>query len=435
MDQMVTILKQVIQILEYTVSAPVCILDEAGNLVGHTKEKLPEDWRSVVAILAESRGDPDSSLENTSAYVYRYQEDEKLLCYILVPDSQGTTLAKYVETMIYIIDSSFQRRKRNLENQKRGLLANQLAVARKIDSEIDAYFMELKCSKDIPRCAILLTAAEKEGGSQPFDLLEMFERWAEDSCVLSEEDIYGFMNKDILIFKAVSSGNCSIYRQEVEDTMLSLKRYICDIVEDNVCLQICVGSVYGYVSSLYNSYDEANYLLSNIEYCGNAENEIIFIEDYLLEYLYSRMDNEKQKSAVEGFKNMLEKNPIIEDTVVTLAMNNTNLSDGSRQLGIHRNTMQQRLQKMQDDMALNPVHSLRDRIAMRIYTMQKSRKIVWNAGVMVQSESVLYQGLRHLAELLETKSDGMMQLNLHTVATSGDNFKIFNMLNNSMNVV
>lgn len=80
MDQMVTILKQVIQILEYTVSAPVCILDEAGNPVGHTKEKLPEDWRSVVAILAESRGDPDSSLENTSDYVYRYQEDEKLKC-------------------------------------------------------------------------------------------------------------------------------------------------------------------------------------------------------------------------------------------------------------------------------------------------------------------------------------------------------------------
>lgn len=84
---------------------------------------------------------------------------------------------------------------------------------------------------------------------------------------------------------------------------------------------------------------------------------------------------------------------------------------------------------MQDDMALNLVHSLRNRIAMRIYTMQKSRKIVWNAGVMIQSESVLYQGLRHLAELLETKSDGMMQLNLHTVATPGDNFKIFNMLN------
>ena len=232
----------------------------------------------------------------------------------------------------------------------------------------------------------------------------------------------------LLIFKAVSSLDCGGYREEIETLVKRLSAGFTEISGNGRELHAFVGSAYDQAEQLHLSYGEADYLFANQEYCLPQGESCAFVNNFLFEYLFSRMDSGLQKNLIQDIQAMLDSSPALAETAVALACSDFSPIHCAKALGLHRNTVLQRLQKMKATMALDPLYSTWDRVALHVYALQKTKKTVWNCGIIVQPSSVLYQGLRHLAEELHKGSGGTFQLNIHTISTSGDNYKLFNML-------
>lgn len=425
------IVQEVIQLLKSSLEVPVCIAGPKWQVWAMTDEGERGLWDRFFELCGEEEGEYGKAAEDCCVYVRPCFHEEELLCYILVPDCRGEVAAAYAEALLTARYSACLYSGVEVKNRKRDLLANQLAGASKSDSETESYFRYLNCSRDIPRCAVLcapLPTGNREETFPDSSFVGALERWGRERQIFQPEDIYGPMSNRLLLFKAVSSPDYTVYCREVEETVETLSEYVLTLTGGKIRICACAGSAYGRADQLYRSYNEANYLHSNLEYFKRNKEGCLFIHHFIFEYLYSRMDSALQKNMIQDLRLMLDGSPAISETVIALASNDNSPIRCAQDLGIHRNTVLQRIQKMKDGMDLDPLYDTRDRAAMSIYALQKTKKIVWNAGIIVQPDSVLYQGLKHLAALLYQKSGGTFQLNLHTVSTSGDNFKLFSML-------
>lgn len=424
------IVRQVVQLVENSVSVPVCIFSLDGDLIAHTGTSLPEEWVNIIERL-KNHIQEYRNAEVSLVYIHESVLGDEAVCYIVVPMTKGLEFASYVETLIFSKYTSFHNKKISFENPKRGLLANQLAGAREIDAEIESYFQDLKCSKDIPRCAILLSIMQEDDSREnpsAASFVSVVEQWRYDTQLFTQEDIYGLVGDGITVFKAVSSLDFNEYYKDVETMVDSLIQYAAEFLDPGVHIYACAGSAYGSAAMLHRSYEEANYLFSKTGSKERYKDKCCFINDYVFEYLYARMNSSVQEHMIKDLKIALERDPTIAETAVAVSENNIRPNDSAKSLGIHKNTMHQRLQKMKNSMALDPLYNTRDRAALKIYSAQKNRKIVWNAGTMIQPGNVLHMGLQHLSELLYKRSGGTFQINIHTVATTGDNYRLFTLL-------
>lgn len=425
-----SIVQEVIQLIRTSLDVPVCILSPEWKIWAMTDETHEEKW-ICLSEMCESEKDYRKAAQRCSAYIRPCLKENDILCYIVIGSSQGEMIGAFAETLLLDRYSVYMRGRIELKNRRRSLLANQLAGAAKSDLEIESYFQFLNCSRNTYRCAVLCTQLYAGAGGDPQQdgkLCDAMERWGQKEQIFSEEDIYGLMNNRLLIFKSVSSPEYTCYREEVEGMVQALSDYVFKLTSGLSRICACAGSAYDQAGQLYLSYNESNYLCSNLEFFMHNHGNCLFIQDFVFEYLYSGMDNMLQKNMIQDLRSMLDANPVISETAVALICSENSPLHCARKLGVHRNTVRQRIQKMKNEMALDPLYNTRDRVALNIYALQKNKKIVWNAGIIVQPDSVLYQGLKHLSSILYEKSNGTFQLNLHTVSTSGDNNKLFGML-------
>ena len=418
-------------LLQGTADAAVCIADGAWRLCALTDERQRGRVRYLLELCAAG-GDWKELSQTFSVCIRPCCAEDTLLGYIIVLTPQGELLAAYAEALLLAEYSRYTRSYQEQKARKRALLANQLAGSGQIDSEAESYFRALNCTANIPRCAILCVPPwDGSPTAPPGDtaLSTVLERWAREEGIFSAEDIYGQISTGLLlIFKAVSSLDSRDYRGEVEALVDRLSAGFSEISGKERGLHAFVGSAYAQAEQLHLSYGEADYLFANQEYCLPRGERCAFINHFLFEYLFSRMDSGLRRNLIQDVQTMLDSSPALAETAVALACSDSSPIHCAKILGVHRNTVLQRLQKMKSAMALDPLYSTRDRVALHVYTLQKTKKTVWNCGIIVQPSSVLYQGLRHLAEELYKASGGTFQLNIHTISTSGDNYKLFNML-------
>ena len=77
---------------------------------------------------------------------------------------------------------------------------------------------------------------------------------------------------------------------------------------------------------------------------------------------------------IRDFKISVEKSDIISSLMMPMAIHNMSPKMCAGALGIHINTMQQRLKKMKEKTGIDPLHDVRDRrwsISMRCRTIRR----------------------------------------------------------------
>ena len=422
------LLREIIPILKSAVSTPVCIAGPDWSLWGLTDGGQREQVCAILAACAGPEG--CAAAAAFGAWAQPCVLGGEVVCYLVVLARDGARIAAYAQTLLQVKRLADQQSRMELNTRKRMLLANQLAGAGAIDTEVESHFRALNYTVDLPRCAVLcvpVRSGERRMGVQDREVEAAMEQWAGESGRLGQEDIYAMLNTGcLLIFRAVQDPDGD--REEVENLVGALARHLLAATGGRVEARSCVGSVYRSASELHKSYEEANYLYSNFEACSRQGNSCLFIQSFLLEYFFSELDAPLQHSLLQDLGGVLAHHPILADTALALAHSDNRPAQSAQELDVHRNTITQRLQKLRATLDLDPLHQVRGRAALHLYAVQRAKKTVWNAGIIVQPGSVLYQGLQHLSESLYQNSGGTFQLNLHTVSTSGDNRRLFQML-------
>lgn len=423
-----TLIREIIPILQSAVNRPVCIAGPDWSLWGLTDGGQRERACAILAACAGPKG--CAAAAELGAWAQPCVLGGELVCYLVVLDREGARIAAYAQTLLQVKRLADQQSRMELNARKRNLLANQLAGAGVIDTEVESYFRALNYTADLPRCAVLcvpVRSGERRMSAQGREVEAAMERWAGESGVLGQEDIYAMLNTGcLLVFRAVRDPDSG--REEAETLVNALARYLLSATGGRVEVRGCVGSVYRAAGQLHKSYEEANYLYSNFEACSRQGGLCLFIQSFLLEYFFSGLDAPLRRSLLRDLSATLVRHPALEDTALALAHSGNHPAQSARELEVHRNTITQRLQKLRSTLDLDPLHRVRDRAALHLYAVQRAKKTVWNAGIIVQPGSVLYQGLQHLSESLYQNSGGTFQLDLHTISTSGDNRRLFQML-------
>ena len=235
----------------------------------------------------------------------------------------------------------------------------------------------------------------------------------------------------MIVFKAAADEERAARAREIEETA----RRVAELLPEGAKLSVCAGSVYPRAELLHNSYSEAAYLYSRRGGMGES-GECLFIDDFIFEWLFSNLDGAARRSLTRDISSALGAGREMAETAAALSEEDCSPIRCAGALSVHRNTILQRMRKMKENTALDPLHSVRDRVALRACVLHRTKKTVWNGGVIVQPGSVVSDGLKHLSELLYKKSGGSFQINMHTISTSGDNYKLLGMLmSGALNIV
>ncbi len=67
-------------------------------------------------------------------------------------------------------------------------------------------------------------------------------------------------------------------------------------------------------------------------------------------------------------------------------------------------------------------------MVMRAFALNQNQKITLQAGIVIQPNSVLHQGMQKMADLVCRHSGGTININIHTLSTSGNNAHLFEIL-------
>ena len=414
-----------------TVDAPFCIVD-AGMNVRLMRDRDGTFGKNAASLIEGglSGAEAEERAASLSLRVVSVERGGHVVCYIVTPSGRGELAADYLRVLITAECGAAVEEGAGTAERKRTMLVSQLAGSGRIDSEAESYLSSLGYVRDVPRCAVLFAAAE--GGADGDAAFAEIERRAEEAGLFGAQDIYGCADAGrMIVFKAVAGTERAAYAEEIRETA----RRAAELLPPGVKLSVCAGSAYPRAELLHNSYSEAAYLYSR---CGGrgGNGECLFIDDFIFEWLFSNLDGAARRSLTRDISSALGTGRDMAETAAALSEEDCSPIRCAGALSVHRNTILQRMRKMKATAALDPLHSVRDRVALRACVLHKTKKTVWNGGVIVQPGSVVSDGLKHLSESLYKKSGGSFQINMHTISTSGDNYKLLGMLmSGALNIV
>ncbi len=419
------------RVASQAVDTPLCVADAGLNV----RLLLNDDgaFGKNAASLAACGGGEAGAVARAAELSLRITPVERggrTLCYVITPEGRGEAAADYMKVLIAAECGLDAEEEAAAPERRRTMLVSQLAGSGRIDSEAESYLSALGYQRDVPRCAVLFAASG--GGTEAEGVFAAIERRAGELGLFGAQDIYGCADAgQMIVFKAAADEERAARAREIEQTA----RRVAELLPEGAKLSVCAGSVYPRAELLHNSYSEAAYLYSRRGGMGES-GECLFIDDFIFEWLFSNLDGAARRSLTRDISSALGAGREMAETAAALSEEDCSPIRCAGALSVHRNTILQRMRKMKENTALDPLHSVRDRVALRACVLHRTKKTVWNGGVIVQPGSVVSDGLKHLSELLYKKSGGSFQINMHTISTSGDNYKLLGMLmSGALNIV
>ena len=413
------------------VDTPLCVADAGLNvrLLLNDDGQFGKSAASLAACGGGEAGAAQRAAE-LSLRIAPVERGGRTLCYVITPEGRGEAAADYMKVLIAAECGLDAEEDAAAPERRRTMLVSQLAGSGRIDSEAESYLSALGYQRDVPRCAVLFAASG--GGTEGEGPFAAIERRAGELGLFGAQDIYGCADAgQMIVFKAAADEERAARAREIEETA----RRVAELLPEGAKLSVCAGSVYPRAELLHNSYSEAAYLYSRRGGMGES-GECLFIDDFIFEWLFSNLDGAARRSLTRDISSALGAGREMAETAAALSEEDCSPIRCAGALSVHRNTILQRMRKMKENTALDPLHSVRDRVALRACVLHRTKKIVWNGGVIVQPGSVVSDGLKHLSELLYKKSGGSFQINMHTISTSGDNYKLLGMLmSGALNIV
>lgn len=402
------------------VSCPVFVFDEAGAVLSMTHPPLLQNALELLRKTQCLKEVPSCTC------LRRRFSDDKDCCAIALRAHAEKEVAFALTVLKLLHDNASLSTSAQLDNT-RTMLTNQLASISG-DLSITAFVQELKYSADIPRCAILCRLEKDTASSIGSGQLDLyFSQAMRSSPFFSSQDIYGALNPhQFLIFKAVDS-------RVGESSDAAVSAYVSDLSaffrkHYRAGVNFGVGSNYSDIFKLHNSYNEAAFLISNFEFLNQKKDDALYIRQFVFEYLFSLLPSRNTDLIFREFNDSLERRPKYSRTISALSKNEYNFGNTAAELALHRNTVLQRFSSIKSALCVDPLYHGRDRLMMRGYSLYLNRTLTWHAGITIQPGSVLHRGMEKFAQLVYEKSNGTMQISIHTIALSGDNNGLFKSL-------
>lgn len=418
-----------LSLLQGTFDIPTALVDLQWKILGVTQVQSSKHMQEILSRCA-SEEKPAQTAKAFQATLATFSYQDMPICHLLLLEKDAEAYCRFIVT---ILTHRLQSHGEVVPNQPfniRTMLVNQLANTEGTNPEISTFLAELGYSKDLPRCAILLFLSYPESLATKFDLNFLEKNYTQamqDSDLFSKEDMYGPFNTDqFIIFKEVSSLQYPSYKEEIVSFITQVKKVF--LQGYGISLQATVGTPYAQLSSLRQSYKEAMYLQSNFEYLNTSGDICLFLDQNVYEYLTSLLPTAYLKTRFKPFDHILQEHPTCTETLMALTKSNTNLVTCAKELHLHRNTVLQRFTKLKKVLDINPLYRDKDRLIARAYALYQNKKVNLHAGIIIQPNSVLHQGMQKMAEIILKNSGGNLVLNIHTLSTSGDNRMLFELL-------
>lgn len=206
---------------------------------------------------------------------------------------------------------------------------------------------------DIPRIPILISFR----GS--VDINKISEK-VRGGGIRSRTDIF-FASRDgkLLIFKSYPdqlTGFFENYKYVIGEYLGNFLRYV---AENNLECKICIGSIQTSFSNYRYSYQHCLWVEKNID----QQKHSLFFYDYLDEYLKNQLPFMELHKVFDVFAEQYtdEFKKMYTLHIGSLYENNYSMQESSKRLYIHKNTLAFRLDKIKNQLGLNPMQNARDR--------------------------------------------------------------------------
>ena len=407
---------------------PIFILNPNWSVISCTHQGFTEYAQEIAAFCA-SDNDYGAAASRFGIIIEPCILEETLICYFMILDKKSGYMIPYLKTLTELLISPQISDIQNQTASSRSMLINQIANTGQKSPEIDTFMKEFEYSYDCSRCALLfeINRHGKEHSHYRFDSSESYlKQLITSSSLYSEEDIYGFLSSDrYLIFKDTSFASTMSVR-EINDYADSMVTSFRDYNGEE--LHCTIGSTYTDLYKLRQSYLEALFLIANYDYLNVASSHALNIHDFIFEYAVSLIPRSYWNNRFQNLAQDLGSSPALMETALALSRENLNLSQAAKALGLHRNTLLQRFTKIKSRTKLNPLENDHDRMVLRAFSLYQNQKITLQAGIVIQPNSVLHQGMQKMADLVNKNSCGTININIHTLSTSGNNAHLFEIL-------
>lgn len=407
------------------IEEPIAILSMDWDILGASSPTLKENLKEIIPVCKQdSQMAPSFDID---LFTCRIQECD--VCRVVVFSAHATCYRTFITQIIALIVCNHSSSQRKTQLSMRTMLTNQLANSSHFNTEIMGLLADLSCRTDVPRCAILFHVDSKSFNTR-LDISwfeQNFSHVITSSGLQDPQDIFGPLNSEYyLVFKATSVSNDVKSREKLIHFVHTF--HLACQSRFGFSLTATIGTTYPCSDDLKHSYDEALFLQNYYGYLNDPNQQVLFLDDYVFEYLNSLLPRKFLDNAFQHLNAMVEQFPLLLDTIMMLTKNNTNLTQCAKDSRLHRNTLLQRYSHLKEQLDMDPIHRDTDRLTLRSYALYRSQKLDLHVGIMIQPHSVLHQGMQHFANLIEEESQGNIVLDIHTLSTSGDNTMVFNML-------
>lgn len=330
----------------------ICLLDETG-------EVLSSDNNNLVGTIDDNlesvEFDSNIVCNASTKRVYgtiEYDEYRPLRFYI---DGMGKDIERYGYFLRKIIIEILNTTKKKLGREE----VYRRIILDKIDAlEVQEAVVDFRIAANRPRCVIIVQTLNDEVNTIYEALHTIFH--------MKEGDIIVSLNRYVLAL--VKTIDLDTDMDSLSELVLALYETINN--EISIDAYIGVGSIKGDLYSIRESFIEAQESI-NLGLMQQSSSNIFMFHKLLLERFLQTVPRDVRKEFYNlAYSEALKKvlNDEMLNTVLTFFANNLNLSEASRKLFIHRNTLIYRLEKIQKTTGLD-LRNFDDAVLLRTVIM------------------------------------------------------------------
>ncbi len=334
------------------IQIPTSIIDITGTVVASSERETIGEMVPFIKKVIER--DVKSSFVHEGRTYMRFFVDRTIPYYICM---EGTTqtIRNYCILAVSLLDVCIRssHQKVSKEEMIRRFLYNQID-----EMELEDYCREYKININTPRCAFIIQTMDTSVQSV-FDVLT-------DAFSNDEGDMWiAVDSRTILLAKMISE-------DLDDDELIELAGAMEDTILNEISIKahIGVGRTKKNIFGIRDSYNEAQKAIE-VGRIYDPNNRIYMYNALLLErFLYEIPAEVYEKFYEDIFYDELESvfNDEMILTIEKFFENSLNLSETSRQLYIHRNTLVYRLDKIQKVMGLD-LRNFHDAVTFKIMMM------------------------------------------------------------------
>ena len=138
-------------------------------------------------------------------------------------------------------------------------------------------------------------------------------------------------------------------------------------------LFIGIGSYHSEPKALKESYRETKQMMRLVSQRKNSLEGVWLAEDFFLELMFEQIPEETTAHFLGELVDALRKTPELMQTAVVLIQHNMNLTETSKAMYLHRNTIQFRVNKIRLSLPWDPLHDERGRMLLQLIVWYSCR--------------------------------------------------------------